>query len=109
VRLALMPREMVGDRVAAEFGFVLREAEPPGGPAGAQLPASAPSVSTVLRRGPAERAGLQVGDVLLEVGDRAVLTRDTARDALADAALDQPLRLMVRREAERLRLVVPAP
>ncbi|OLC17160.1 MAG: hypothetical protein AUH29_03085 [Candidatus Rokubacteria bacterium 13_1_40CM_69_27] len=109
VRLAVMPRDIVGDRVAAEFGFVLRGAELRGETAGAGPPSAPPAVAAVLRGGPAERAGLQVGDLLLQVGDRAVLTRDIAREALADVVLDQPLRLTVRREGERLRLVVPAP
>jgi S1-C subfamily serine protease len=109
VRLVMMPRDIVGDRVAAEFGFVLRDAEPRGEPGVGGPPSGPPTVAAVLRGGQAERAGLQIGDVLLQVGDRAVLTRDTARDALADVVLDQPLRLTVRREGERLRLVVPAP
>jgi serine protease Do len=110
VRLTTMPREMVGERIAAEFGFVLREAAPEGGErVGARLVSGTPTVSVVLREGPAERGGLAVGDVLLQVGERAVLTRDSAREALAEAPLDQPLRLTVRRGEQRLVLTLPSP
>jgi serine protease Do len=97
VRLVVMPREVAGERIAAQFGFVLREpeAQPE---LGARRPAGAsPLVSGVLRGSAAERGGLEVGDVLLQVNDQSVLTRDAARLALADAPMDQPLRLVVRR------------
>lgn len=98
VRLAAMPPDAVGERTAAEFGFVLRDldAQPELGgrrPAGA----STPAVSVVIRGSAAERAGLEVGDVILQIGDRAVITREAARTALAEASLDEPLRLTVRR------------
>lgn len=98
VRLAAMPPDAVGERTAAEFGFVLRDldAQPELGgrrPTGA----STPSVSVVIRGSAAERAGLEVGDVILQIGDRAVITREAARTALAEASLDEPLRLTVRR------------
>jgi S1-C subfamily serine protease len=109
VRLAAMPREIVGERVAAEFGFALREVEAQGELAGVRPSAGAPTVSTVLRRSAAEKAGLEVGDVLLQVGERAVLTREVARDALADAPLDQPLRLTVRRGERRISLTLSVP
>jgi serine protease Do len=98
VRLAAMPPDAVGERTAAEFGFVLRDldAQPELGgrrPTGA----STPAVSVVIRGSAAERAGLEVGDVILQIGDRAVITREAARTALAEASLDEPLRLTVRR------------
>lgn len=106
VRLAAMPRDIVADRVAAEFGFALRE-----GPGGDEpVPAAgSPAVAAVARGGPADQAGLEAGDVLLEVAGRSVVSRDGAREALADVPLDRPLRLTVRRGAERLSLTLPAP
>ena len=109
VRLAAMPREIVGERVAAEFGFALREVGAQGELAGARPAAGAPTVAAVVRGGVAEKAGLMVGDVLLQIRDRAVVTREAAREALSDVPLDQPLSLTVQREGERLRVVVPAP
>jgi len=109
VRLAAMPREVVGERVAAEFGFALRESEAPAEALGARPALGLPAVAAVLRGGAAEKAGLEVGDVLVQVGERPVLTRDAARDALAEAPLDRPLWLTVRRGERRLSLALPAP
>ncbi len=109
VRLAPMPREVVGERVAAEFGFTLRESESPAPPLEARPAVAMPAVGVVLRGGAAEKAGLEVGDVLVQVGERPVLTRDAAREALAEAPLDQPLRLTVRRGERRLSLALPVP
>lgn len=109
VRLAAMPREIVGERVAAEFGFALREVGLQGELAGPRPAAGAPTVAAVIRGGAAEKAGLAVNDVLLQVGDRAVLTREVAREALADTPLDQPLRLIVLRGEERITLTIRAP
>ena len=107
VRLAAMPSEAVGERTAVEFGFVLRDADPQpetGGarPAGSTLPA----VSVVIRGSPAERAGLEVGDVIVQIGDRAVISRDAARSAMAEASLEAPLRLTVRRADALVRMTL---
>jgi serine protease Do len=101
VRLALMPRTVVGERIGAEFGFVVRDPEP-----GAS---SALSVSVVVPKSSADRGGLQVGDVILQVNERAVATRDALREGLADAGLEAPLRLAVRREGSSVSLVLKAP
>ena len=92
-----MPRPVAGERVAAEFGFVLREPEAP--PAGAAAaPDGAPAVTFVARGSAAEKAGLAVGDVIVQVNDQSVLTRDAAREALGElepraaAAADRPAR-----------------
>jgi len=107
VRLAAMPPEVMGERVAAEFGFVLRE--PDGQPdLGGRAASSSPSVSVVIRGSAAARAGLEVGDVLLQIDERAVVTREAARAALADARLDRPLRLTVRRDGSHVSLTLSA-
>ncbi len=107
VRLAAMPRDVVGDRVAAEFGFALREVGRQADAAAAGP--TAPTVGVVLEDSPAARAGLEPGDVLVAIGSRAVVSREAAREALADASMDGPLRLTVRRGERQLTLTVPAP
>lgn len=108
VRLMAMPREIAGERVAAEFGFVLQEPQAQPEVGGRRLPSTAPTVTVVVRRSPAEKAGLEVGDVILQVGEQAVISRDAARHALADAAIDRPLRLTVRRGERLVPVEVPA-
>ena len=101
VRLAPMPRAVVGERIAAEFGFIVREAEP-------EKP-TVPAISAIIRRSSAERAGLEAGDVILMINDRAVTTREAVREALADASLEAPLRLTIGRGGSRLSIVLQAP
>jgi serine protease Do len=108
VRLASMPRPMIGERVAAELGFILREPEGAGEPPSPRAVAATPAIAGVLKGSAAERAGLEVGDVILQVNDEPVVTRDAARDALADTAIDRPLRLTVRRGETRLSLTLQA-
>jgi serine protease Do len=126
VRLGSMPREVAGDRVAAEFGFVLREPpEPPGAlratpprspapsappaPSGSRVGGGVASVAVVLRGGRAEKAGLEVGDVILQIAERDVVNRDAAREVLADAPLDRPLVVSVRRGDRRVALTIAPP
>jgi S1-C subfamily serine protease len=101
VTLAVMPRAVVGDRIAAEFGFMVREPEAPG--------AAAPSIAAVIRGSPADKAGLEVGDVILQVDERPVLSREAARDALAEAAPERPLRLTVRRGGSHVSVTLQTP
>ena len=101
VRLAAMPRPVVGERIGAEFGFIVRDPEPG--------TSTAPTVSAVVPKSPADRGGLEAGDVILQINDLAVVTRDALREALADAGLEAPLRLTVRRAGNRLALVLKAP
>lgn len=107
VRLVPMPRAVTGERVAAEFGFILRESDPPeaGGP---RPPSRVPSVTVVLRGSAAEKGGLEVGDVILQVNDAPVVSREAAREALADVSTERPLRLTVRRGETRLNLTLSA-
>ncbi|MBI1847675.1 MAG: PDZ domain-containing protein [Candidatus Rokubacteria bacterium] len=109
VRLAPMPRAVVGERVAAEFGFVLQDGDAQGEVGGARLLGNTPLVSVVVRGSRAERAGLEPGDLILQVGEHSVLSRDAARDAIAEVGIERPLRLTVRRGGERLSLTVSAP
>lgn len=101
VKLAAMPRAIVGERIAAELGFTMRELEGPGDPA--------PSVAVVVRGSPAEAAGLETGDVILQVNERAVVSREAAREALADAVPERPLRLTVRRGQSHLSFTLRTP
>ena len=112
VRLVQMPRAVAGERVAAEYGFLLREPDGPQPELGGRRPGGtgAPVVSLVVKDSAAARAGLEVGDVILQVEETAVVTRDAAREALADLAPEKSLRLTVRRDDRRLALeIAPAP
>jgi serine protease Do len=102
IRVAAMPRPIVGERIAAEFGFVLRGADSPVPTGRRELSAPTLTVGVVGRGSPAEHAGLEVGDVVLTVNDRAVVSGEAAREALADASLEEPLRLTVRRGDEHV-------
>jgi len=101
VRLAVMPRSVVRERIGAEFGFVVRDAEP-----GAS---TALAVSVVVPKSSADRGGLEVGDVILQINELGVTTRDALREGLADAGLEVPLRLTIRRGGNRLSLILKAP
>jgi serine protease Do len=102
VRLVDMPRPLVGEQIAARFGFDMRDSE-------RTPPASAPAVTFVAKGSSAERAGLEVGDVLLQVGDQAVVTREAAREALSNVALERPLHLTVQRSGQHVDLTLAAP
>jgi serine protease Do len=108
VRLMAMPRPVAGERIAAEFGFVLQEAAGAAPQAAPPAP-SVPSVTFIARGSAAEKAGLEVGDVIVGVNEQAVVTRDAAREALSDVALERPLRLTVRRAGETVGLTLPTP
>jgi S1-C subfamily serine protease len=101
IRVGAMPPAVAAERVAAEYGFLVRdpEAQPE---LGGVRPPAVPSVAAVLPRSRAERAGLQVGDVLTEVNGRPVVTLDAVREALLAAGPDGPLPLVVRRNQERV-------
>ena len=47
---------------------------------------------------PAQKAGLEVGDVILQINEQPVVTPDAVREAMSDIPLDRPLRLTVRRD-----------
>src|SRR5262249_36623014 len=102
VRVGVMPEAAAADRVAIEFGFLVRDPEGQGDPGGPRPSTGSPAVAAVVPKGPAETTGLQIGDVLMEIDGRPVLTVDAARKALLAVALDKPLPLSVKRDEERL-------
>ncbi|MGH7361347.1 MAG: PDZ domain-containing protein, partial [Candidatus Methylomirabilales bacterium] len=87
VSVGVMPQEVVAERVAAEFGFVVRDPQE-----GREAPVGAssgtPTVAVVLRGSPADRAGLKTGDVIVEVNGRPALSRGAVGEALVDLSLD---------------------
>jgi serine protease Do len=93
VRLAPMPLELVGERVAAEFGFFIRDRmfEEPG------ADDSAATVGDVQPGGLADRGGLRSGDILREVNGEPLRSFRHAAHTLARASLDRPLHLVVER------------
>lgn len=108
VKLMAMPRAVAGERIAAEFGFGLRETDGATGE-GVRLMAGPPAIAFLGRGGPAEKAGLEVGDVIVQINDHAVLTRDATREALSDVPLERPLKLTVRRGEERISFTLAVP
>ena len=115
VQLTSMPPAVAGERVAAEFGFTLREPSPPGEPAvtrplaglaGPGAGSVVPTVGVVIKGSAAEKAGLEVGDVIVAVGERPIVTADAARETLAEREPDRPLPLTVRRGDRRLSLTL---
>ena len=92
---------VVADRVAAEFGLFVREPEAQAELGGAR-PSVVPAVSGVLPGSRAARAGVKVGDVLVEVNGRAVVTYEALRAALLSVPAEGPLALVLRRDGERL-------
>ena len=106
VRVGEMPPAAAADRVAIEFGFLVRDPDGQGEVGSSRLSSGPPSVVAVVARSAAEGAGLQVGDVLVEINGRPVLTLDAAREALLAASLEKPLPLVVKRDSERLPFVL---
>ena len=109
VRLTTMPPTVAGERVAAEFGFSLQEREPTPEPSAARLPSAVATIGIVARGSAAEKAGLEVGDVILQVGDRPVASRDAAREAIAERGADRPLSLTLRRGERHVSLTLTPP
>jgi serine protease Do len=110
VRLVSMPRLVAGERVAAEFGFLLRESEGARDSAPRlQSASAAPFVTVVLRGSSAQRAGLEVGDVILQINEQPVVTRDAVQETMSDVPLDRTLRLTVLREGRHVSLSLAGP
>ena len=109
VRIGPMPDSVAADRVAAEYGFLLREPEALPDPARARVQVITPAVAVVLPKGRAEAAGLQVGDVLVEVNGKAVASLDGVREALLALSAPSALSLVVRRDQQRLTFLLRDP
>jgi len=106
VRLVSMPRPVAGERVAREFGFLLRDPEGAAGPAIRSPSATPPSVTMVVRGSSAEKGGLEIGDVILQINEHPVISREAVQEALSDVPLDQALRLTVVREGSHVSLTL---
>ncbi|HEV8438193.1 MAG TPA: PDZ domain-containing protein [Methylomirabilota bacterium] len=109
VRIGPMPEAVAAERVAATYGFLLREPEAQPELGGARPPVSAPTVAAVLPKSRAEAAGLQIGDVLVELNGRRVTTLEDVRDSLLGLGEHSPLALIVRRDRERLSFLLAEP
>jgi membrane-associated protease RseP (regulator of RpoE activity) len=109
VRIGAMPETVAADRISAEYGFLLREPEAPP-EARSALPATGvPTVAVVLPRGRADEAGLQVGDVLVEIEGKPVESVEAVRQALLGLSERSPLSLVVRRDRARLSFLLRDP
>ncbi|HXJ82003.1 MAG TPA: PDZ domain-containing protein [Candidatus Methylomirabilis sp.] len=106
VRIGAMPEAVAADRVSAEYGFLLREPE---APPEARIPEGPPTVAVVLPSSRAEAAGVQVGDVLVEIDGKPVESLGGVRDALLGLPERSPLSLVVRRDRQRLSFVLQEP
>lgn len=109
VQVGRMPDRVAADRVAAEFGFLVRDPDAQGEGVVARLADGPPTVGAVVARSSADAAGLLVDDVLLEVNGRPVSSLATAREALLTSSLERPLPLVVRRDSERVPLLLKTP
>jgi serine protease Do len=98
-----MPPDAVAERIAAEFGFLVRDTEREAQPGEAPPPV----VVAVGERTSAEQAGLRVGDRIVALNGRAVATVEGFRQAMRPLLLRDPLRLTVERRGESLRLELP--
>lgn len=109
VRLTAMPPTVAGERVAAEFGFSLQESQGTPEPGAPRVPSVVATIGVVARGSAAEKAGLEVGDVILQVGDRPVASRDAAREAIGERGAERPLNLTLRRGERHVSLTLSPP
>ena len=109
VRVGPMPDPVAAERVAAEYGFLIREPEAQPELGGTRPPAASPAVAAVLPRSRAASAGLAAGDVLVEVDGKPVATLEAVRDVLLTVRDQGPLALVVRRGNDRLSLLLEGP
>src|SRR5262245_28844478 len=107
VRLGAMPDNVVAERVAAEYGFFVRDPEGQPELGGTRPLAGPPAVVGVVPKSRAEGAGLKAGDVLLAIEGQPVETVGALRDALKAIAPDGPLSLLVERDQQRISISLP--
>ena len=107
VRVGAMPDDAVADRVAAEFGFLVRDTAPDEVPS-ASTGIRPAVVAAVLERSAAERGGVKVGDRVLAVNGTTTATVDAFRRGLQEVELGRDLRLRVERRGEPVELTLPA-
>jgi serine protease Do len=107
LRVGAMPGEAVAERVAAEFGFLVRDASPDEG--ATSVAANRPAVvAAVLERSAAERGGLKAGDRVLAINGTATASVEAVRQRLQEVELRRELRLSVERRGEPLDLTIQA-
>lgn len=105
IPIGAMPPEMVAERVAGEYGFVLRG---PGGGGPERPQGDDPVVVAVADRSPAKQGGLQVGDRIVRLNAQEVSSLSAVADLLRRQPLTEPLDVEVLREERRVSLRVPA-
>jgi serine protease Do len=97
---------VAGGRVVRGWTGITRLADP-GPESGLRAGQGGAVVVELLRRSPADRAGLLPGDVVVAVDGRAVETAAQLRNELARAAVGSTLELTVIREGRREQIAVP--
>jgi serine protease Do len=108
VRVGAMPGDVTADRVAAEFGFFIREpGDEPSAPGTARPARVLPIVADVAERSPAGRGGLRKDDRIRAINGVAVASLEAVRRVLQDVSLRDSLRLDVERAGEPQSLVLP--
>lgn len=101
VRIGPMPERVAQSLAGEPYGFVVRTGEPP-----TALGRETLRVASVERGSGAEAAGLQPGDIILEVNDRPASSLQDYAGALARLGPDQPLRLLIERREKRQTLIL---
>jgi serine protease Do len=101
VRVGEMPPDVVAERIAVEFGFLVRDMGEEAGPA------RRPVVAVVVERSAAARGGLLVGDRVLALNGVQVDSLDAFRRVFGGVSVRDPLSLSVERQGEARSLVLP--